>query len=89
MRQITATMTSKGQVTVPAEVRRRLGVDQGKVIFVLDDDEIRLRPARFTLDTVLGSLDPLPGTTTEDFEAQIEDAMEDAAERRVRKMAAS
>ncbi len=89
MRQITATMTIKGQVTVPAEVRRRLGVDQGKVIFVLDDDEIRLRPARFTLDTVLGSLDPLPGTTTEDFEAQIEDAMEDAAERRVRKMAAS
>lgn len=88
MRQITATITSNGQVTVPAEVRRRLGVGQGKIVFVLDDDDVRLRSARFTLDTVLGSIDPLPGSTTADFESQIEAAMEEAAERRVRSTAA-
>lgn len=69
MRQITATIMSNGQVTVPAELRRRLGVDQGKIVVVLDDAAVRLQPARFTLDTVLGAIDPLPGSTTADFES--------------------
>lgn len=38
MREITSTVTSKGQVTIPAEVRRYLGVRQGdKLSFVIDD----------------------------------------------------
>jgi antitoxin PrlF len=41
----TATMTSKGQVTVPVEVRRRLGLKQGdRVAFEVADGTATLRP---------------------------------------------
>lgn len=39
MKEIISTLTSKGQVTIPAEVRRHLGVAQGdKLSFVIADD---------------------------------------------------
>lgn len=41
-------VTSKGQVTIPQEVRRRLGIEPGtEVEFEVDDDVVRLvrRPA--------------------------------------------
>lgn len=39
-------MTSKGQVTVPKEVRQRLGLRQGmRVAFVVEGDHAVLRPA--------------------------------------------
>ena len=42
-----ATITSKGQVTVPLEVRRILGVRAGdKLIFEDDETGIRVRPIR-------------------------------------------
>jgi antitoxin PrlF len=42
-----ATITSKGQVTVPLEVRRILGVRAGdKLIFESDEAGIRVRPIR-------------------------------------------
>ena len=42
-----ATLTSKGQITVPQEVRRVLGVRTGdKLLFEGDKDGIRVRPVR-------------------------------------------
>jgi len=43
-----ATLTSKGQITVPIKIRREMGVKTGdKIIFRKnDDDEVILRPAR-------------------------------------------
>jgi AbrB family looped-hinge helix DNA binding protein len=39
MKEIVSTLTSKGQVTVPVEIRRHLGVRQGdKLSFVIEDD---------------------------------------------------
>lgn len=39
-------ISSKGQVTVPREIRKRLGVKTGdRVEFVLDDGKISIRPA--------------------------------------------
>ena len=44
---IAGVVTRKGQVTVPAEIRRELGLKEGdRVIFVLDRGEARLRPGR-------------------------------------------
>jgi antitoxin PrlF len=41
----TATMTSKGQITVPIEVRHRLGLRQGdRVAFDVEDGIATLRP---------------------------------------------
>ena len=43
----TATLTSKGQVTIPLEVRQRLGLDTGdRIEFVLlADGEYAIKPA--------------------------------------------
>lgn len=43
----TATITSKGQITIPQEVRRRLGLKQGdKVTFEVEDGRTVLKPCR-------------------------------------------
>ncbi len=46
---VLATITSKGQVTIPAEVRRHLGVGTGdKVAFILESEGgVRLAAARY------------------------------------------
>jgi AbrB family looped-hinge helix DNA binding protein len=45
--QIEATLTSKGQITVPREVRRQLGLKTGdKLLFEGDGKNIRIRPVR-------------------------------------------
>jgi antitoxin PrlF len=42
-----ATITSKGQITVPREIRRVLGVRSGdKLLFESDGNGIRVRPVR-------------------------------------------
>lgn len=42
-----ATITSKGQITVPREVRRMLGVRTGdKLLFESDGKGVRVRPIR-------------------------------------------
>jgi len=44
--ELKATLSVKGQVSLPAEVRRRLGLSQGSVVrFQLSDDGVRLLPA--------------------------------------------
>ena len=51
-----ATMTSKGQITVPAEVRARLGLRAGvKVDFVVNDQgEMVLRPQTADIRSLRG-----------------------------------
>ncbi|MBI4506965.1 MAG: type II toxin-antitoxin system PrlF family antitoxin [Chloroflexi bacterium] len=48
--EVLATVTSKGQVTIPAEVRRHLGVKtKDKIAFVLEPSgTVRLRVPRYT-----------------------------------------
>ena len=54
----TATITSKGQLTIPKEVREMLRLHSGdKVGFVLNrDDEMTLRPMTKSVDQVFGKL---------------------------------
>lgn len=49
---VDATVTSKGQVTIPKEIRDRLGLEAGQEVeFVLEDDEtVRVRPKRPALE---------------------------------------
>jgi AbrB family looped-hinge helix DNA binding protein len=45
MNESVSTITSKGQITIPAEVRRRLGLKQGdRVSFVLEDGHAIMKP---------------------------------------------
>jgi AbrB family looped-hinge helix DNA binding protein len=63
-----STISSKGQITVPIEVRRRLGLKQGdRVEFVVDNGHTVLRPARLSenpFEKYVGSL-PAFGTVRE------------------------
>jgi antitoxin PrlF len=44
---LSSTISTKGQVTVPLEIRRRLGLKEGdRVEFVVDNGQTILRPAR-------------------------------------------
>jgi AbrB family looped-hinge helix DNA binding protein len=50
MRAHLSVITRKGQVTLPADIRRTLGLKQGdSVAFRVEDGEVRLTPARATL----------------------------------------
>jgi AbrB family looped-hinge helix DNA binding protein len=43
----TATITAKGQITIPKAVRQALGLDRGdQVVFVLEDGRAVLHPVR-------------------------------------------
>ena len=80
MRAIDATVGSKGQVTIPSEVRRKLGLPEGgRVTFLIEDERVELRPARLTLESVFGSVESLPNQSA-DFDREIEEAMEDHAD---------
>jgi AbrB family looped-hinge helix DNA binding protein len=67
MKEIIATVTSKGQVTIPAEVRKRLGIKTNdKIAFAIDTEgNVSLRVPRYpdiaSLRGAAGSLSkPLP-----------------------------
>lgn len=54
-----ATLSSKGQVVVPARVRRRLGLAQGSVLrFVIDAEGVHLRAAAGEVQRLKGRLTP-------------------------------
>jgi antitoxin PrlF len=90
MRQFVSNVTSKGQVTIPAAVRKHLGVGTpDRITFVVEEDgHVALQPAKFTLRELKGIVPAIPGRTTSDFDDQIEEAMEDEAARIVDKMRA-
>ena len=85
MRQIVSTVTSKGQVTIPADVRKHLGIKQGdKLSFVIEDHgAVRIERPRYrdvaSLRGAAGSLGkPLSwketlGTAREDHITEITD----------------
>lgn len=53
------TVTSKGQVTIPGELRRALNIKSGdKVAFELVNGEIRLRPAKSVVKATYGAVKP-------------------------------
>ena len=80
MKEITAATTQRNQVTIPAEVRRLLGLKpRDKVAFTIEDDGVvRLAPASFSLESAYGSVRPVAGP--EDLEQATRDAKDAKAE---------
>jgi len=75
-----STMTSKGQLTVPQEIRKRLGLETGdRVEFVVEEGRTVIRPARSETNPFLkyiGILGPFPGGE-EGIKAWIDDMRSD------------
>lgn len=81
MREFTATITKRGQVTIPAEVQRELDLHPGdKVRFIVENGQVHLAPTEFTIDTVFGSVKPRSGDPSGlDLDEQIRIVKEDRA----------
>lgn len=62
-----STLTRKGQVTIPKEIRDRLGMKEGeKVIFVIRGEEVILKVVKGTILDLRGSV--RRSTSPEDLE---------------------
>jgi len=59
MKESLATITAKGQVTIPAEIRRALGLKpRDKIAFILDQGEVKLEPSSSMLRGGFGAVEP-------------------------------
>ena len=78
MIEIHAKVSSKHQITLPAEVRRRLGIGAlDTVAFVFHDDRtVELRSPQFDLESILGSIRALPNESL-DLDQEIAAAVEE------------
>jgi antitoxin PrlF len=75
-----STISSKGQLTVPQEIRKRLGLETGdRVEFVVEKDCTVMKPARSEanpFEKYIGILGPFPGGD-EGIKAWIDDMRSD------------
>ena len=80
MKEILSSVSPKGQITIPIEFRRLLGLKpRDKVSIEVEDGKLTVRPARYTLESVVGSVPP--PTSTEDIEGLIHEAKEERAQK--------
>ena len=86
MIEIQARISSKNQITLPAEVRRRLGIGAlDTVAFVFGHDgTVELRRPHFDLESILGSIPALPGESL-DLDEEIATATAEEIERKTRR----
>jgi AbrB family looped-hinge helix DNA binding protein len=86
VKEYIATMTSKGQVTIPIQVRQQLQLaPQDKVIFrIVDGKHVEIEPLPMTLEEAYGSVPPL--NRPEDFDALQQIANEERETRWLNKM---
>jgi AbrB family looped-hinge helix DNA binding protein len=69
-------LTRKGQITVPAEVRRALGLKRGdKIAVILEDGEVRLTRAGSVVERTAGAVRTSgPPLTARELRAAAEEA---------------
>ncbi len=83
MAHYTSTVTQKGQVTIPGELRRALDLKpRDRVTFELVDGGIRLTRAKSVVDATYGVVKPL--SRPEDFRKLRQDFMDGMAEQALR-----
>ena len=79
MSKYIGTVSQRGQVTIPIELRRRLSLQPGDIVaFQLIDGELRLRPVKSRLAAGYGSVKPIQ--RPEDFRRIRKEVQEETAE---------
>ena len=78
-------VTQKGQVTIPAQIRRLLGIEsRDRVVFSVRDGQVIVSAVTETLRSAFGALEPL--NRPEDFQALRDQAIEDKVARTLEEM---
>ena len=84
MKELRTVITRNGQVTIPAEIRRELGLRRGdNVVFIMDKGEVRLAPSGSVVERTAGAFKTRkPALPAEQLRESAERAMaEEAVER--------
>lgn len=85
MKEIITTMTVKGQVTIPVEIRNLLGLKaKDKVAFNIKEDTVSIAPSKYCLENIYGIVKPL--NHPEDFKKLTKIAIEDHSKKVIEKM---
>jgi AbrB family looped-hinge helix DNA binding protein len=81
VKQLTTIVTRKGQVTVPVEIRRELGIKEGdRVTFIVDDDGIRFKRGDSVVQRTAGAFKGYgPQLTAEQLREAAEQAIAEEA----------
>ncbi len=84
MKEGFSTITSKGQVTIPVEIRHSLGLKTGdKVAFTVEDSGVRVRKTGSVVAATAGIVkSPQPAKTAEELRTAAEEAIATEAEDR-------
>ena len=84
MNGIAARISSKKQISIPAEIRRRLNLDTSDhIVFVVaDDGTITVKRPEMTLEEVFGSW-PAPRPMSSDLRRETEEAWAEAVDAKV------
>jgi len=70
-----STLTSKGQATIPLEIRSMLGLElKEKVAFVVSDGQVVIQPAKSFL-SLMGSVSAKSKVSDREFDRQIMSAI--------------
>ncbi|MBX3068977.1 MAG: AbrB/MazE/SpoVT family DNA-binding domain-containing protein [Thermomicrobiales bacterium] len=83
MVEIVTKLSSKNQVTLPAEARKALGVGaHDRVAFVVEEDgSVQVRRPKYTIRSLVGSFPAMPGAS-DDLRHEIYEATEEEINRR-------
>ena len=87
MRKLETTLTQKGQVTIPAEIRSRLGLKpHDKLQFELEGEVVKLRPAPSKILRWYGAVTPRKKPENyrkvrEEFETAVAEEVDSESER--------
>lgn len=69
---LTSSVTTKGQVTIPAELREKLGIKPGdKVSFIAEDDHILVRRQDTAVESLFGVVKAKTGASLEQMDAAV------------------
>ena len=85
MKEHVSTLTRKGQVTIPVEIRRALALKEGdKVAFELEGDKVRLAPQGSIAERTAGMFKTgEPPLSAEELRTTAEQAIAEAAVKRM------
>jgi len=69
---LSSSVTAKGQVTIPAELREKLGIKPGdRVGFVDEGDKVLLQRQETAIESMFGTVKARKGATLEQMEQAI------------------
>ena len=85
MKEILTTLTKKGQVTIPIEIRNYLGLkSKDKIAFKINNGNVQVSPAKYTLESVYGIIKTL--NKPEDYKELKKIALDEHAQKVIEEM---